>query len=429
MHLENASVIEQVFHDERSRVLAALIGRFRDFELAEDALQDAFVSAMQRWAQDGMPVNPAAWLTTTAQRKALDRIRKNKPIAGNDDDLERMPDPSTNAQETDVNIAGFPDERLKLIFTCCHPALAVEAQIALTLRTLGGLTTEEIAKAFLTPAPTMAQRLVRAQHKIRDAGIPFEVPDSHRLAERVQVVLSVIYLIFNEGYDASTGTSLVRTDLCDEAVRLTRLLVELIHSDKNDKKNSGLQAYLPEALGLLALMTLHHARRSARTNSAGQLILLDAQDRSTWHKDEIAAGIRLLEAALRAGRPGSYQIQAAIAALHAEAARPEDTDWQQIAALYRELERHMPTPVVQLNRAVAVAMADGPLAGLMLLDQLKLGDALDNYYLFHAARADLLRRLDLRDEARAEYERALALCHNDAECAYLVRRIAESSKD
>jgi RNA polymerase sigma-70 factor (ECF subfamily) len=416
--------IEQVFHDERSRVLAALIGYFRDFELAEDALQDAFISALEHWPQDGMPANPAAWLTTAARRRALDRIRKNKPITGNDDDLERMPAQPT--QDTDVDAHPFPDERLKLIFTCCHPALAEEAQVALTLRSLGGLTTEEIAKAFLVPAPTMAQRLVRAQRKIRGAGIPFEVPASHQIGARAAAVMAVMYLIFNEGYDASSGSDLVRDDLCDEAIQLARMFVALIEAEPAD---APIQLFKPEAMGLLALMLLHHARRDARTDEAHQLVLLGAQDRARWRKDEIREGVTVLEAALRLGRVGPHQLQAAIAAVHAEAERPEHTDWQEIAALYERLAQMTPSPVVQLNQAVAVAMADGPLAGLMLLDQMKLEAALDGYYLFHSTRADLLRRLDERASARAEYERALALCHNEAEQAFLRQRLSEMTSD
>jgi RNA polymerase sigma-70 factor (ECF subfamily) len=414
-----AQSIAQTFHEAHSRVLASLISTFKDFELAEDVLQDAFVSAMEHWPADGLPANPAAWLLTTARNRAIDRLRRQKKWLTDDgqEDLEHLP--STDRLDIDVDEKTFPDERLKLIFTCCHPALAEEAQIALTLRTLGRLTTEEIAHAFFVPAPTMAQRLVRAQRKIRDAGIPYEVPAAERLGGRMAAVLATIYLIFNEGYDASSGQSLMRHELCAEAIRLGELLLQLV---EGESKNATLQLFRPELMGLLALMLLHDARRNTRADVDGRLVLLEDQDRSQWDGAHIARGQQLLESALLLHRPGPYQIQAAISAVHAEATLPEDTDWQQIAALYAELVKYLPTPVVQLNRAVAVSFADGPLAGLMLLDQLKLDEDLGHYHLYHAARADLLRRLGMRDEAVSEYQHALALCENTAEREYLSQR-------
>ncbi|HEX9070151.1 MAG TPA: RNA polymerase sigma factor [Ktedonobacterales bacterium] len=410
--------VAQATRDEGDRILASLIGSLRDVELAQDALQDALVVALERWPIEGIPDNPAAWLTTAARRKAIDRLRREQLLAHKQTLLQDLLAHEAQAGPEEASDLTFPDERLKLIFTCCHPALSQEAQVALTLQTLGGLATSEIASAFLVPLPTMAQRLVRAKRKIKDAGIPYRVPPVEVIEERVEAVLRVLYLIFNEGYRGTAGSDLIRADLCDEAIRLANVLALLL-------RRESLFGPLPETLGLLALLLLHDARRAARVGPDGEMILLEEQDRTQWDQDKKQRGMTLLDSALRRRRVGPYQIQAAISALHLEAATPAETDWPQIAALYRILQRMDPSPVVELNRAVAVAMADGPLAGLALLDRPELASALADYHLYHAARADLLRRAGKLAEASAAYRRALPLCQNERERAFLSRRITE----
>jgi RNA polymerase sigma-70 factor (ECF subfamily) len=385
-----------------------LIRVLGDFDLAEDAVQEAFAAAIETWPRRGIPDNPGAWITTTARNRAIDRLRRERTLRDKTETLKQLAELETlGGDETDVS--QIPDDRLRLIFTCCHPALALDARVALTLRTLGGLTTPEIARAFLTSEATMAQRLVRAKRKIASAGIPYRVPPAELLPERVPAVLAALYLIFNEGYRATEGP-LVRSELCEEAIRLTRVLVRLMPQE-------------PEARGLLALMLLQHSRRDARVGPGGDLVLLDDQDRSRWDRSMIAEGLNQLERSMQMQRPGPYQTQAAIAALHDRAARPEDTDWPQIVALYTTLAAMAPTPVVELNRAVAVAMADGPGTGLPLVDALR--DELDRYHLFHSARADLLRRLQRNDESATAYRRALELATNPQERTFLERRLRE----
>jgi len=411
--------VAATFEQESGRVLAALVARLRDVELAEDSLQDALVTALERWPRDGIPHNPGAWITTTARNCAIDRLRRDRTLERKKAVLTTLAELEQDDRET-TSPDDIPDERLKLIFTCCHPALAKDAQVALTLQTVGGLTTPEIASAFLIPLPTMAQRLVRAKRKIRDAGIPYEIPSTETIAERLDAVLSVLYLIFNAGYIAPSGDELIRHDLCAEAIRLARILAGLLRDDPALSEDA-------ESLGLLALMLLHHSRRDARVTAEGEMILLEEQDRSLWHAAEIEKGLAILDHAMSLRQPGIYQIQAAIAALHAQAKRPEDTDWKQIVALYDALYDRLPTSIIALNRAVAVAMAEGPQAGLTLLDALEAQDSesLQDYYLYHAARADLLRRLGSLDVALAAYRRALETCENRTEQSFLSQRLAE----
>lgn len=416
-----AGVVERTFREESGRVLGALIGTLGDFELAEDALQETLLAALERWPTDGVPRNPAAWITTVARRKAMDRLRRDRSFERKLPLLHWLETERDAASEIDLfEDRPIPDERLKLMFTCCHPALALEAQIALTLRTLGGLRTAEIARAFLTSIPTMNQRLTRAKAKIRAAGIPFQVPRAPEISDRLDAVLRVLYLIFNEGYSATAGDDLIRRELCAEAIRLTRVLVELLTDEPDSAEN-------PETLGLLALMLLHDSRLSARVSATGDLVLLEDQDRSSWDRARIGEGLALLDRAMRLRRPGPYQLQAAISALHAQAATPEETDWAQIAALYERLVQIDPSPVVQLNLAVAVGMARGPLAGLMALEGFGLDHQLREYHWYHSARADLFRRAGYYAEAKSAYARALTLCHNRAERAYIGRRLAEVS--
>ncbi|MEM7033753.1 MAG: RNA polymerase sigma factor [Chloroflexota bacterium] len=410
-------VIEDTFHQEAGRVIATLIHLVQDFDLAEDVLQDAFIMALERWPTKGIPRNPGAWLTTTARRKAIDRLRRDQNLEEKTAILQHLIELDQRSPEIPP-LDTIPDDRLKLIFTCCHPALSMEARVALTLKTLGGLSTPEIAKAFLVPEKTMAQRLVRAKRKIKQAGIPYRVPPTHLLADRIESVLAVIYLIFNEGYAATDGEGLIRRDLCAEAIRLARFLTKLLQDSPE------LQAD-PEALGLLALMLLHDSRRQARIDEAGAIVTLEEQDRSKWDQEQITEGVATLDRAIALGCSGPYQLQAAISALHAQAPTSNDTDWLQISLLYRELTRYNPSPIVALNRAVAVAMIEGPLVGLEMLDQIGETDALDQYHLFHAARADLLRRAKRYAQALSAYQQALSLTQNIVEQAYLQRRIQE----
>ncbi|HTD51772.1 MAG TPA: sigma-70 family RNA polymerase sigma factor [Thermoanaerobaculia bacterium] len=403
--------VEGVFRRERGRILAGLIGISGSFDMAEEALQEAFAAALAAWRDKGVPKNPGAWITTVAQRKLIDQARRERTRTEKAREVARLAQGELEEVDDSANTS-FPDERLRLIFTCCHPALSVEARIALTLRTLGGLETTEIARAFLLPEPTLAQRIVRAKRKIEEAKIPYEVPKAEALPERLASVQTVIYLIFNEGYTATEGAGLLRTDLCAEAIRLARTLVLFFPEE-------------PETLGLLALVLLHDSRKRARVNERGELVPLDEQNRSAWDRAEIAEGIELVEKALRLRRPGPYALQAAIAAVHAEGASGEDTDWKQIAALYQELARVQPTAVVLLNGAVAIAMSGELERGLALIDEIGSSGELDRYYLYHAARADLARRLGRRDEAARAYKASLALTFNAVERRYLRRRLAE----
>jgi RNA polymerase sigma-70 factor, ECF subfamily len=402
--------VDAVYRSDSRRVLATLIHLLGDFDWAEEALHDAFAAAVEQWPLNGVPANPRAWLVSTGRFKAIDGMRRRARFNASMEELARRPDQET-VEPLEWDEQSVEDDRLRLIFTCCHPALAADAQLALTLREVCGLTTEEIARAFLTTAPTIAKRIVRAKAKIRDARIPYEVPSRSDLPQRLERVLQVIYLVFTEGYAASSGESLTRPDLSGEAIRLGRLLVELLPE--------------PEAQGLLALMLLQESRRGARTSSTGDLVLLDDQDRSLWNRDFINDGISLVERAMASRSAGPYALQAAIAAVHAGAPTAAATDWARIVELYDVLQQASPSPVVELNRAVAVAMRDGPLAGLTLIEAILARGELEDYYLAHSARADLCRRLGQRAEARASYERALALASPETVRRFLMRRLNE----
>ena len=411
------AAVDAVFREEWGRVVATLIRVTGDWDLAEEVAQDAFAMALQRWPADGIPRRPGAWLTTAARNRAIDVLRRRAVGAAKLREVAALTPPDSDSGSAfgpETDHSGVPDDRLRLMFTCCHPALSLEARVALTLRTLAGLTTAEIARAFLASEATMAKRLVRAKQKIAKAGIPYRVPPAHLLPERLPGVLGVLYLLFNEGYSASAGADLIRQALSAEAIRLGRVLDRLMPDE-------------PEVGGLLALMLMHDARRAARLDADGEIVTLEDQDRGEWDAAEISEGVAVLEAALQRGRPGPYQVQAAIAACHVTAARAADTDWVQIARLYGQLARFLPTPVVELNRAVAVGMADGPEAGLSLVSALEASGQLTGYHLLPATKADMYRRLGRADEAAACYRQALELASTDAERRYLGRRLAEIS--
>jgi len=403
------AIAESVYRAESRRVFATLVRLLGDFDIAEEALHDAFHAALEQWPRDGVPANPRAWLVSTGRFKAIDGIRRRARFDSIEDFAEQVENVADESQPWDGE--SIEDDRLRLIFTCCHPALSSDAQVALTLREVCGLTTEEIAQAFLSGAPTLAQRIVRAKAKIRDAHIPYEVPAPDELPQRLDSVLRVVYLVFNEGYLASSGSSLTRVDLSAEAIRLGRLLVDLLQE--------------PEAIGLLGLMLLHESRRAARTSPTGEIVLLNDQDRSLWNREQISEGMTLIERALASRRFGPYTLQGAIAAVHAEATTPHATDWGEIVGIYDALLRIDPSPVVELNRAVAVAMRDGPAAGVELIETILGRGDLQDYHLAHAAHADLCRRLGETTKARMSYQRAIALSRQDQEKQFLERRLTE----